>query len=70
MTPRFRVNPTPGTETDAGAWRTLSLVVEDGGPPWHPVAMATFLLPGPLADELQRQVALLNDVLDLEAAQA
>lgn len=70
MIPRFRVSPTPGTDTDAGAWRTLSLDVEDGGPPGHPVSMALFLLPAELAEEFQRQMALLNDVLDLETGRA
>lgn len=68
--PRFRVMPAPGTDSPAGAWRSVSLTVEDGtaaAPATHPLTVATFLLPAPLADELQRQVRLLNDVLDVEA---
>lgn len=67
MIPRFRVSPTPGTETDQGAWRSLSLVAEDS-PRGMPLIVASFILPAALAEEFQRQVALLNDVLDVEGA--
>lgn len=71
MIPRFRVSPTPGTDADTGPWRTLSMVVEnDGIPHATPLIVASFILPAELADELQRQVALLNDVLDLEESRA
>jgi hypothetical protein len=69
MTPRFRVAPTPGTEGDAGAWRSLSLVAEDG-PRATPLIVASFILPEELAEEFTRQMGLLNDVLDLEEPRA
>lgn len=68
--PRFRVILEPILDTTAGARRSVSLTVEDGtpaAPATHPLTVATLLLPAELADELQRQVALLNDVLDVEA---
>lgn len=67
--PRFRVIPAPGTDS----WRTLYLTVEDdtaAAPARHPLTVATFLLPTDLAVELERQVRLMNDVLDVEQAQA
>lgn len=71
--PRFRVIPAPGTDSPAGAWRSVSLTVEDdtpAAPATHPLTVATFLLPTDLAVELERQVRLMNDVLDVEQAQA
>lgn len=65
MTPRFRVSPTPGTESDTGDWRALSMVVEDS-PRATPLIVASFILPADLAEEFQRQMAILNDVLDVE----
>jgi hypothetical protein len=47
------------------------MVVEnDGIPHATPLIVASFILPAELADELQRQVALLNDVQDLEVPRA
>jgi hypothetical protein len=67
--PRFQVVPAPGTDTDAGAWRSLALTVADqavGPTDRPPITVAVFLLPALLAEEFQRQMALLNDVMDVE----
>ncbi|HEU4752243.1 MAG TPA: hypothetical protein VFU47_03970 [Armatimonadota bacterium] len=67
--PRFRVESLGQSSdpTDPGAWRRLGLYVEEYGDGTRAM-VCTVLLPPELAEEYRRQMALLNDVLDLEEA--
>lgn len=61
--PRFQVKPLAAS-TDPDAWARLGLFVERDTD--HPLLVATALLPPDVAAELVRQVALMNDAVDLE----
>lgn len=69
--PRFRAESLGQSSdpTDPGAWVRLGLYAEEYAGASR-VMVSTVLLPPEMAGEMVRQMALLNDVLDLEEAPA